>query len=397
MEHKFVRPDIYDFFVTVQSDKCKEYYTENTPSQFNNILYQPVNTDFYEVGVAEIFLSCKKEEEEENKPVQSPTISSSEQTFFSNPGSDNLITVLKFKQTFLKFAKRNLNFVNFFEELKQFLNENQSEVGVNFSKEYVELGKPAKTILTFNDPTGEYSLQVQPQWAEAFGFRQHTFNAGRFVSENPQSEESFAKILLGSVMSLTFSRWEIKSVPVQEPSEFDIEELVENLVDALREYNVRMPMLQYKQESRTRRVHIYLDNNLTIQFPVSVNRALGKPDNFRFNDNLSVVEFYVNIDVSQPAPVGPKKLPMIPGRQILITSNIIDPQMFANSHHYALRRFMKSELKDVEHLTFNPVHYVALAKKEVQSIQISLTDENNIPIETLDKATTVLLHFKRRF
>jgi len=398
MEHIFQNNVMDDFFVTVQSDKCKEFFNENSPNAFSNVLYKQLelNTDTYEVGLSEIFLAYTEPNVEPTKPTTPPPTSS---TFFIDPGSDNIITAVKLIRHHTKFVKRDENFVNFFEGLRQHTESLRGKIGIELSKNYTTIGGPPHTVLKFDDPESEYTLQIPGEWAEYFGFNTNTFTAGTYVSEFPQSEEVFKNIPVGSTFTTTYSKWDKKTVEIEEPEDFDIEELVENVVSSIKRigYSVRMPLLKTREGSEMGSLHVYLEDGVRIQLPVSVNRALGKPDNFQFVQELTTVEFPLKINIDVPAvPKVPKRLVPIPGRHVIVSTNIVEPQMYASSHQQVLRRFLKSEIKATEHLTFNPVQYLMLTTKHIRTIQISITDENILPINTYDFPTTIILHFRRK-
>jgi len=206
MEHVFANNKLdQDFFITIQSDKCKEFFPLYDSTSFSNVLYKSplISANFYEVGISEIFF---KYQESESVSLE-PTVPVPKR-FFNNSENDNLITTLKLKTSYIRFTKKNQNPVNFFEELSQYLIENPSTLTVHISKEYKFAGQQPYTILEFNDPLKEYELQIPSHWAEYFGFKSTTFVSGTFTSENPQSVESFNKIPLDDVIKFTLNRWE---------------------------------------------------------------------------------------------------------------------------------------------------------------------------------------------
>jgi len=189
-----------------------------------------------------------------------------------------------------------------------------------------------------------------------------------------------------------------KQFPIQEPDDFDIVELIENVLGACQtaNVNVRMPLLKQEINSDDKVLHVYIGEDIRIQLPVTVNRAFNLPDGFMFEKNLTVVTISPTFDISKPTKLSIEKTVRKPGRQILVSSNILDPQMFASSHQKVLRRFLKSEVILNEHLVFNPVQYLTLANQELQTIQISITDEYYTLVNSTNYNTTIVLHLRRK-
>lgn len=108
-----------DFFVTLQSDLCKQYYSDNTSANFCNYLARPIDSfkNEYLCGVSEIFFS------EADAVMLAP---SSQQKFF-NSSSQSEIVAIQQSNSIISFPKKEDSLVNFYDAWAVDLDSRQTQ------------------------------------------------------------------------------------------------------------------------------------------------------------------------------------------------------------------------------------------------------------------------------
>ena len=397
-----------DFYVTVGSDQCMDFFPINTSSCFTNLLYRDLRLPKFEVGLAEIYLNVPDQPitnddvTEEPPTVIEQVIETPPNKFFQLPGVDNLITGSRLRTTQIKFAKKQNSLTNFFTELTSMLDKRRQPVNVIFKQLFKAPGDGPYTVLTFIDPSKSFTMRIPEIWANVFGFTVTDFAPGEFISERKWSELEFSLIEMQSALTIRLYTWEALQLPVNEPDEYEIDAVIHECLTTLiaADVLVRMPILPDPLDDTFTRqqLHVYIDiSDVQFTLPVSVNKMLKLRENYSFRNPITVIEI-PETDV----PIVPDDIIIVPvvphiyGQNIVISTNIIEPSYYGSTTKPVIRRFPKNAIKSSDYVVFQPVYYHSLKYTDLKQINISISDEFNHIVQKSDSPTIVLLHFKRK-
>jgi len=141
-------------------------------------------------------------------------------------------------------------------------------------------------------------------------------------------------------------------------------------------------------------VHVFLEEARSIIFPVSINRILGLPPYFQFLD--SYTEIYTQPLYAELKPVLPEEPAHNESRLGLVTTNVVEPQIFGEKNLPVLRTFVRKG-KGYNTIKFDPVIYLPLSTTDLQHIKIELLDSSLSHLPNTNYPSVVTLHIKPKF
>jgi hypothetical protein len=317
-------------FINLLSSHSLEYFPNNNSSHFSNVLQNSVYLDngSYEVGVCEFFFHGDTvfEDKPDSSSVQILPV---KKKFFDESPDSNKVICVKSHIVTIKYAKKDESLVNFFDDFKTYLETNQkSEVKIKLSKQYAfGFG----TLLTVEDQLNEYALQISKSLAEVLGFKETIcLSVGTYTSDFKQSAEAFERIPLNETITVRLIRQEVSYLFIDEPEDYEIDALIENIVVVFQKNNfkVRMPF-----DSQSNKLNIFIDEtDFRFTLPSNLNEILGKPKYFTFTKSEEHIQLLQITNTENLAPSNPqiKQNSVIKNEQIFILTNIIETVFFGS-------------------------------------------------------------------
>jgi len=177
-----------------------------------------------------------------------------------------------------------------------------------------------------------------------------------------------------------------------------IEATLENVVNAMTNlnYEISMPII---------------DNILSVEFeegsskqfrfrlPGELNQLLNLDKNYTFTESTEISLFPTveeNSETQKPEQIIRERQDIL-GNQVLVHTNIIYPVYYGSSCVNILRTVIREPYKEVHHLEFSPLQFHKLNCKELQDIQLRLTDTSLKPLPDKHYPTTAVLLFVKKF
>ena len=394
------------FFATLYSTDSVNYFPANKSSDFRNRLQKPILSDGeLEVGLVELHYSDNFEPESpaKQKPPPKPVVKPPEpvptkKKFFNSP-KDGIVNTQLFSQVIRRYKKQSdaIGLKTFISQVSlQIENDEGREFNLRIAfKE--KIGQELSQIqITYSTTTG-YTLEFSQELAEVMGFTTRSFLPGTYLSEGTIDPEKFKTFSTDLEFSIKLWKYHRDTVTIQEPEDFDWEEFGENLSDAIAAKGHKVRFLFDGDE----KAFVYIDtNNFAFQLSKRINRLLGLDEQYWFTKPQEdfIVPGATEIPVAPPPSPEKPEEPKAKKNLLLVHSNLVYPQYFGNCMLPILRTVARPKSINSETiLKFESVHYLPLKDSHVSSIHLQLSDEHLNLLPSMDKPTTVLLHFRSRY
>ncbi|OXA55044.1 hypothetical protein Fcan01_11159 [Folsomia candida] len=376
--------DDSEFSVTLLSNHSADYYPNNSAFNFCNEFYKPIDvSQNYEVALSEIFY---KEKDSEILPVQNE-----KKTYFGQSIDDNVITLTRTSARHTQIPKIVKSLDTFLAVLQTNV-EGLTPSPVNESvsiKYFYDDNVIQKVILEILDPKNELTCVIGPPiFCEMLGFDTNRFSAGVHVTNRPVDRDLGEEIEMNTLVVFSIQKEIQDKIKVTEPSSHNVEMLILNCATALAlsDYDIHM---SYDIETTTLQV-LYPDYpRLSIKFPAAVNEALGLPESYKFQKNITIFKVSDNLE-----KLNESRIKYHPGQQIVVHSSKIAGQVFGSRSVQSLRIFPRKPSKDVQHIAFSSLYFHPLNCAELCNFDIKLTTENFKPLFSSEFATVVVLKFR---
>jgi len=255
------------------------------------------------------------------------------------------------------------------------------------------VGENRQTRIIVSDTAKVLTIVLPDLLARILGFESSSFRAGEHLAPKYQSNELFDQLDKNLTLVLTLYQLATTSILIDEPDSNDIISILEHCVEILLKYNfdVSIPVGPNNDV-----VYVDIGESLQLRFPNVINQMLNLQDDYVFSG--------LRTEIKLPPPpkneiLETQKYGSIRTNQIIVSSNIADPMLYASTCYPILRLFPRepNNADSVYHKIFDPVYYVGISKSDAQSIQVSLTDDKfNYLSTNKSSATTVVLHFRRK-
>ena len=345
--------------VYLNSKQSVGYYPENRGSDFTNYLPVPITVepDSYEVALTEIFYTPQKQvliyfKNEDDRDIKIHKIGTKEKE----------VTVTKEDEDingWLLSANLELESGSFEVEILEEISDHGSHITINNKNENKVFIVPASL-------------------ATALGFSTARFNKGEHKSASPVNTELFENVEAEIKLTLELED-ETKIVSVQEPSEYTLTHLLEEIAKALAAGKTGVSLSVNTSGTRISSS----DPSVSIEFSARVAKTLGLPN----------VIYTVQNVYSQPTYVSWEPAPSI----MCISCDIIHPTTYGSKTTSWLRVLQQSpSYGQAQHITFNPPTFHAVTKQFFQTIHIQITDENNRQFDFGDHGVTLTLQFRAK-
>lgn len=331
----------------------------------------------YQVALAEIFFD-------------DPELSSEPHKYFntSETNRDNEIKVFDTQGVAVSVVKQHHDLEKWMKDLENGF-ENLSLGGINLrlkmSKQTDLVSGDLIAKMEFIDPDSRFKLIIPEKYSTILGFKETEFLAGTYYSDTFISLEKFDDIGLDENVIFRCLDTVAKIVKIGEPVNRTPSALAAKIVTEFIKhgYLITMP----KNENNQMIVMIK-QKNLSFQLPEIANKAFGLPPNFVFTDEQTLV----NLNL----PLERIESDKLPSKQVLVSSYLIEGQVFGEKSMPILRIFQRPETKGYHHVVFQPLYYFNLKYSELKNIHIRLTGENGYLLPHSQNPTTVVLHFRRK-
>lgn len=387
------------FLVAFNSADSLNYFPSNNSSSFIHHLEHNIEYERYEVGLVSMTYS-NHWIPEKRKPLKTPpkALSNTKQ-FFSEDKDDNLVRIKKpiqgpYPQSqFRKTEGEEL--ASFFAEMHRSLKKSGSEIEVRIFL-VTQDKKPYYGLeITDNSTSQNLYITLDDDLAALFGFEDKIFFSGKFVSKNEPNEKLWDSFPVGKVFVADYGQFEMEEKRIKEPSEYNINSLVEEIVTALDDVDCGF----YVGENDNKPVLVaqVFTVGIVIQFSKKLLRILQLDPSHLFYksyEEIAIPEALIKKEI------GPdEKVELLVGRNILVHCNIVEPLFYSDKYAQLLRMFdSKASSSKVLTQSFDSVLYVGCIKSYVPGrVEITLTDEtlNQLPIS--ETPTSILLHFRKIF
>jgi len=401
--------DRTDFIAIVNSNDSLEYFPDNCSSEFRNQLSVPINAQTGQLYVAinELFYTDNFTPFDETvvvekiEPVTVADLTQPEtRSFFRSGTEDNVVNTFRYQEIVHSFVKDSAGILTYVTKISTQL----QQYSAGYSVSLIQIGTAGVFTIEINfvDQSGKYNLKLSQRLADILGFTKLDFKPGKYLGDKSVNEDAFAKLSIGGSTSLKVFHYATKNVQVQEPEEYDVEELFQNISHALNEekFDVGLVLLPNDNE-HVLKVAIRT-SGLFFRISSEITKLLGLTVGFTFQEKMS--------DIILPNALFPtEKVVVIPdetvisqeGRKrnlLVVHTNIIEPQRFGGTFAQALRVSRRQKSINTEiNLKFQPLVFVPLQKLDLSSIQIRLTDEFFNPLPNSNAPTTAVLQFIQKY
>lgn len=393
--------DEISFYVTLSSGASKNYYPENSNSDFKNHLPMVIDGN-YEVGLTQLLFFDTFDPVIPVPPQPAPVPDPDIPTFFNNNAKDATVLVKRNSPVYVLECKKKENdpVESFVADINvQLLLLNNKDYSV-LLKQHIVKGE-ATIELVFVNENKSNILKLSNGLNHILGLKDSEFRAGNYQAETSLEStfcrDAYENFLKDQVANLEMFTHQELSFQIKEPSKFEIDLLADNVILAFEENGVSISFFRMFDNT----MKLESETTKSIQFSKRLNRILNLDQDYVFTDSDTTFDVPVNLVPTMNQPASPESLTppaevQINPNLLLIVSNVAEPQRFEGGLARVLRVINRprSEESFVE-LNFNPVHYLPFSGLDQSTVHIQLVDEGFQPLERNYSTTTVILHFRR--
>lgn len=381
------------FTVTLQSNFCKDDYPHNTNYKFTNKLPHLLSVKDYEVGLVDLYYYDQYVRPQNQDQDPNARLNQDNVPFFDTLLFDNEITIQTSGGARMQVLKDTDSFLNFLAGLNFALTK--FNMGVHFSLN-MQRGVPIQVILEFKNDFG-WKLGIPETLCKVLGFEKCVFESGRYEGERNIDLELFKTIPNGLVGILTTEIYQRKDVKLpQFRGKPRLSLLINNIVSLLLENDMDVSM--YLDSARGPYVYYEIQDENRVTLSKFLNNYLGLPDNFYFEGEGSIVVPESIIDPASHERFLFEELQRsTPSSKVLVLTNIIGPQYFANNEYpilAVLNRVGRSAGSEIIH-RINPIVYKRINLTKISEIEISLLSDTGETTSFSRNPTNLTLHFRK--
>lgn len=340
-------------YITISSTNALKQSTSNTSSDFYTYLDNPIYTNGlpYEVGIADVIYHPLK-------------------NLFGYKPHDNLIRVETTAGSFARFMvvktkDLSTDIFSFDQTMEvQRLPVRIRQKTINGQVHY-----------SISQETSPYrDVVLSEDFRKVFGFELNTYRGQQqILAENSFNQLAYDKLPQKTKMSFDLvTNPQHTNIYVGEPNDLTVEDFQSALNEAL--INGRLLDLSF--------VHNEPD---VIQLDTTGKTPYKLYPSERISEMLGT-----NETILTPGFISGKIDLFKDNKQILISTDILEPQVVYGKRRQLLRMILHDRSKPVQHLIFNPVYYCSLNRTDITSVQILLQNEEGNLIPFKDNFTIVL-------
>lgn len=385
------------FYVAFNNIDSLHYFPDNTSSNFRSFLPTQIPSKNMELALVSIsytdLFTPKEETDQPDSHSHNPT-TDSEKKFFDPTKDDNVIHITKVERA-LRFEitkENNMGVRTFTTTLGQKFVQFSSDA-IRMSLLFVITLGAINVEIEIDDPSDEKSkyILLDRTIAKVLGFDKRKLHTGKHVAERELDEAAYDLIEVGEKFDIQVGKDVVSTAIIQEPDEYNIDELISNIALALENENSGI----YTEERDNELLiafRTYTDGT-EIKFSRKLNRTLGLAPDHIFDDDIQ--EWKVPEDLL-PSKEEQEKTLIFFQNQLVVHCNLVFPQMFSNKLIPMLRVCKRQKsLKSRVEIDFGSVQYLPLRETHLDFIEILLTDEHMTVLPNSKSPTSVLLHFRK--
>lgn len=352
-----------DYYVTLRSDHCKEYYPKNNSSNFRNMLTRPLTfpENTYEVGLVEIYTT-----EVESKDVPKVIINS----------GDARIKVEKVAEEDFFVPKTEVSLFSYIDYVNHFIAKHVPESHFHIQREITKEG----SYFWIKIDGGVSKVVIDEQWLTlAMGFTTNVFTTGEVRGENLANQNFFEYIPMNERIKFNVYIIEELLAIIAEPKKFTLEELLKEINDKIKDIH---SSLTYSDGDI-----VYKNNSgfTSIQLSNRLYHLLGMQEGLWMSGRETTY------------PATPSMEWDTSKEYYMVTCSAVENQIFASTSYPLLRIFQsKKQYDKMTRMFFNPIIYVPVRENIIQEIHINILDELGESVPVSAKPSTVQLHFRQK-
>lgn len=223
--------------------------------------------------------------------------------------------------------------------------------------------------------------------------------------ETVRSAEKASELRMNSLtttddLSFVLVNIESKLVELSEPESFEVDVLIEEIVNTMDRNGYYVEMAVSPDDYLTVNP-VFNPYQFSFRLPVVINKAFGLSDDFVFRGSEQILlEIKKPEETTTSKPKSEKKreqlLNSVISCQIIVESSIVEESNFGPYAQKILKLFKRSQGKRVvHHIDFYPIEYRKVSVNELKQIRVTLRDTKfNLISETI-YPTTVTFHIKK--
>ena len=327
-----------------------------------------------------------------------------------NPSyKNNLIkvtTAVEYIEKFtIDFEKGHENPIDLMNEIQSRFTQNRfMPFTIAFSADLDERKLHSTSVLDFTGRNPNEQLVLPEMLARGLGFNTNKFTPGHYESPNEANSDLFSGFVNGSEIDFKFTIPFTFEIPMNEPSERSLQQVVQEITEAMTIYGLSIIFVKDEDlvEPRLRPFD-------TVQLPPKINKYLNLAENYVINaggNKINTSKAQVpNPEPEEEAFVSSSELTVsettniiqvnVKPKLMLITCDAVSNQYFGNKQYPLLRVLdLSDDYIKPSQVSFSPILYLPTQTNDISQLRIRCLDENGNLLNLGTNQVRVTLHFK---